>query len=89
MCQITLHITTHMFPDEPGCVDCSPFLQDDVRIEASDAGMPICMQGYERGSFDLSLLMDVVNHYNRLLHLGLTAQEKHDVIEYRKSLPED
>jgi hypothetical protein len=32
--------------------------------------------------------MDVVNHYDTLLHLGLTTQEKRDLIEYLKSLPE-
>ena len=33
-------------------------------------------------------LLDVVNHYNKFLHLGLGEQEKHDLIEYLKSLPE-
>jgi len=33
-------------------------------------------------------LMDVMNHYNVLFHLGLTDQEKRDVVEYLKSLPE-
>ena len=33
-------------------------------------------------------LMDVMNHYNVLFSLGLTDQEKSDVIEYLKSLPE-
>ena len=33
-------------------------------------------------------LLDVMNHYNVLFNLGLTDQEKHDVIEYLKSLPE-
>jgi len=33
-------------------------------------------------------LLDVMNHYNVLFSLGLTDQEKHDVIEYLKSLPE-
>jgi len=42
---------------------------------------------YHDGRF--ATLMDVVNHYNTLLHLGLTQQEKQDVIEYLKSLPED
>jgi len=41
---------------------------------------------YHDGRF--KTLMDVMNHYNTLLHLGLTAQEKQDVIEYLKSLPE-
>ena len=41
---------------------------------------------YHDGRF--ATLMDVVNHYDTLLHLGLTGSEKHDVIEYLKSLPE-
>jgi mono/diheme cytochrome c family protein/cytochrome c5 len=31
-------------------------------------------------------LADVVSHYDRVLHLGLTMQQKHDLIEYLKSL---
>jgi len=42
---------------------------------------------YHDGRF--ATLMDVVNHYDRFLHLGLTTQEKQDLIEYLKSLPED
>jgi hypothetical protein len=30
----------------------------------------------------------VVNHYNTRFSLGLTPQEKLDVVEYLKSLPE-
>ena len=41
---------------------------------------------YHDGRF--ATLMDVVNHYDTLMHLGLTAGEKRDVIEYLKSLPE-
>ena len=41
---------------------------------------------YHDGRF--ATLMDVVNHYDTLLHLGLSLQEKHDLIEYLKSLPE-
>jgi hypothetical protein len=41
---------------------------------------------YHDGRF--ATLMDVVNHYDTLLHLGLTAEEKRDLIEYLKSLPE-
>src|SRR5262249_46246856 len=40
---------------------------------------------YHDGRF--STLMDVVNHYNTRFTLGLTAQEKHDLVEYLKSLP--
>ena len=42
---------------------------------------------YHDGRF--ATLMDVVNHYDTLLHLGLTGQEKQDLIEYLKSLPEE
>jgi hypothetical protein len=42
---------------------------------------------YHDGRF--ASLMDVMNHYDTLLHLGLSTQEKQDVIEYLKSLPEE
>jgi hypothetical protein len=42
---------------------------------------------YHDGRF--ATLMDVVNHYDTLMHLGLSTQEKQDVIEYLKSLPEE
>ena len=41
---------------------------------------------YHDGRF--ATLLDVVNHYNTRFSLGLTAQEKTDVVEYLKSLPE-
>jgi hypothetical protein len=41
---------------------------------------------YHDGRF--ARLIDVVNHYNRLMSLGLTEGEKNDLIEYLKSLPE-
>jgi hypothetical protein len=41
---------------------------------------------YHDGRF--ATLLDVVNHYNTRFSLGLTAQEKIDVVEYLKSLPE-
>jgi len=41
---------------------------------------------YHDGRF--ATLLDVVNHYNTRFSLGLTAQEKHDLVEYLKSLPE-
>ena len=31
-------------------------------------------------------LLDVVNHYDNFFKLGLTAQEKSDLVEYLKSL---
>jgi cytochrome c peroxidase len=41
---------------------------------------------YHDGRF--TTLLDVVNHYNVLMGLGLTDQEKSDLVEYLKSLPE-
>jgi hypothetical protein len=40
---------------------------------------------YHDGRF--ATLLDVVNHYNSFFHLGLTDAEKHDLVEYLKSLP--
>ena len=42
---------------------------------------------YHDGRF--ATLLDVVNHYDRHFSLGLTAREKHDLVEYLKSLPEE
>ncbi len=39
---------------------------------------------YHDGRF--ATLMDVVNHYNKFFNLGLTNQEKSDLVEYLKSL---
>jgi hypothetical protein len=39
---------------------------------------------YHDGRF--ATLMDVVNHYNTFFNLGLTAQEKNELVEYLKSL---
>ena len=41
---------------------------------------------YHDGRFPT--LLDVVNHYNTHFSLGLTAQEKTDLVEYLKSLPQ-
>ena len=41
---------------------------------------------YHDGRF--KTLLDVVNHYNTRFSLGLTAQEKSDLVEYLKSLPQ-
>jgi hypothetical protein len=41
---------------------------------------------YHDGRF--ATLLDVINHYNTRFSLGLTAQEKNDLVEYLKSLPE-
>jgi hypothetical protein len=40
---------------------------------------------YHDGRF--ATLLDVVNHYNSFFRLGLTDAEKHDLVEYLKSLP--
>jgi hypothetical protein len=40
---------------------------------------------YHDGRF--ATLLDVVNHYDSFFGLGLTDQEKNDVVEYLKSLP--
>jgi hypothetical protein len=42
---------------------------------------------YHDGRF--ATLLDVVNHYDTFFQLGLTAHEKHDLVEYLKSLPEE
>jgi hypothetical protein len=41
---------------------------------------------YHDGRF--ATLLDVVNHYNTCMSLGLSAQEKSDLVEYLKSLPD-
>jgi cytochrome c peroxidase len=40
---------------------------------------------YHDGRF--STLLDVVNHYDSCKSLGLASQEKSDLVEYLKSLP--
>jgi hypothetical protein len=42
---------------------------------------------YHDGRF--ATLLDVVEHYDATFNLGLTAQEKNDVVEYLKSLPDE
>jgi len=45
---------------------------------------------HEKGGFfhdgRFGSLLDVVNHYDTCFHLGLTAQDKSDLVEYLKSL---
>jgi hypothetical protein len=41
---------------------------------------------YHDGRF--ATLADVVNHHESCFSLGLTAQEKGEVVEYLKSLPQ-
>jgi len=42
---------------------------------------------YHDGRF--ATLPDVVNHYDSCFNLGLAGQEKSDLVEYLKSLPND
>ena len=42
---------------------------------------------YHDGRFPT--LLDVVDHYDSFMSLGLTAQEKNDLVEYLKSLPDN
>jgi hypothetical protein len=50
------------------------------------AGLQPIRQGgfFHDGRF--ATLLDVINHYNRVFNLGLTDQEKRDLVEYVKSL---
>ena len=61
-------------------------LQRGVGTARADAGLlPLKQAGFfHDGRF--KDLIDVINHYNRVFNLGLTDQEKHDLIEYVKSL---
>jgi cytochrome c peroxidase len=47
---------------------------------------------HQKGGFfhdgRFATLMDVVNHYNTTFKLNLTPQEKSDIVEYMKSLPD-
>ena len=42
---------------------------------------------YHDGRF--ATLLDVVDHYDTFFSLGLTADEKSDLVEYLKSLPDE
>ena len=50
------------------------------------------MKAANRGRFfhdgRFKTLFDVMNHYNVRFNLGLSDQDKRDVVEYLKSLPE-
>jgi hypothetical protein len=49
-------------------------------------GLPAVQQGgfFHDGRF--ATLLDVINHYDQFFHLGLSDQEKKDLVEYVKSL---
>jgi hypothetical protein len=56
----------------------------DPRLEDA-AQFPIAAANfYHDGRF--ATLLDVINHYNSFKGLGLTAQEKSDLVEYLMSL---
>jgi cytochrome c peroxidase len=42
---------------------------------------------YHDGRF--ATLLDVINHYDQCMNLGLSASEKNDLVEYLKSLPNE
>jgi len=56
----------------------------------NEARQKIGLQPVRQGGFfhdgRFATLLDVINHYDQVFHLGLTPQEKHDLIEYVKSL---
>jgi len=75
-------------PDEIGIDDFQANRAPDHRYRTSPlAGLWTHTKGgfYHDGRF--ATLLDVVNHYDSFFSLGLTAQEKNDLIEYLKSLP--
>jgi hypothetical protein len=56
----------------------------------NDARRAVGLQPVRQGGFfhdgRFATLMDVMNHYDRVFGLGLTDQEKRDLVEYLKSL---
>jgi hypothetical protein len=56
----------------------------------NDARRAIGLLPVRQGGFfhdgRFATLLDVINHYNRVFQLGLTDQEKRDLVEYLKSL---
>jgi hypothetical protein len=74
--------------DEIGIDDFQANRAPDQRYRTAPlAGLWTHTKGgfYHDGRF--ATLLDVVNHYDAFLNLGLTAQEKNDLVEYLKSLP--
>jgi hypothetical protein len=61
-----------------------------IWTHVNESRQAIGLQPVKQGGFfhdgRFRTLMDVMNHYDRLFHLGLTDQEKRDLIEYVKSL---
>lgn len=74
-------------PEEIGIDDFQAGRSPDMRYRTSPLkGLWTHTKGgfYHDGRF--ATLLDVVNHYNNHLKLGLTDQEKADLVEYLKSL---
>jgi cytochrome c2 len=74
-------------PEEIGIDDFQANRSPDMRYRTSPLkGLWTHTKGgfYHDGRF--ATLLDVVNHYNSHLKLGLTDQEKADLVEYLKSL---
>jgi len=74
-------------PAEIGIDDFQALRSPDNRYRTSPLhGLFTHMKGgfYHDGRF--ATLLDVVNHYDTTFSLGLTTQEKNDVVEYLKSL---
>ena len=67
-----------LFSGKAGCNDCR---EEGLFMTPANKG-----RFYHDGRF--RTLLDVVDHYNACKSLGLTDQEKHDLVEYLKSLPE-
>jgi hypothetical protein len=75
--------------DEIGIDDFQANRAPDQRYRTSPlAGLWTHTKGgfYHDGRF--ATLLDVVNHYDAFFGLGLTAEEKNDLVEYLKSLPD-
>jgi hypothetical protein len=76
--------------DEIGIDDFQANRAPDKRYRTAPlAGLWTHAKGgfYHDGRF--ATLLDVVNHYDSFFQLGLTAQEKTDLVEYLKSLPDE
>ena len=74
--------------DEIGIDDFQANRAPDQRYRTAPlAGLWTHTKGgfYHDGRF--ATLLDVVNHYDSFFNLGLTPQEKNDLVEYLKSLP--
>jgi hypothetical protein len=76
--------------DEIGIDDFQANRAPDQRYRTAPlAGLWTHTRGgfYHDGRF--ATLLDVVNHYDTFMNLGLTPQEKNDLVEYLKSLPDE